>query len=91
MKEKASSSRRSFLRKIPLLGALPFIPQLSFASSASEDEQDTIPIEDKNGQVCLSLFQTTDVHCQIHPHDEMFWENNEKVFRLAYRYVRKYK
>jgi len=87
MKEKASSSRRSFLRKIPLLGALPFIPQLSFASSASEDEQDTIPIEDNNGQVCLSLFQTTDVHCQIHPHDEMFWENNEKVFRKTGGYA----
>lgn len=29
----------------------------------------------------VSIFQTTDVHCQIHAHDELFWENGEKVFR----------
>lgn len=29
----------------------------------------------------LSIFQTTDVHCQIHPHDELFWENDTTVFR----------
>ena len=81
MKEKASSSRRNFLRKIPLLGALPFIPQLSFASGQPEEEIDSVHPEDKNKKVCFSIFQTTDVHCQIHPHDEMFWENNEKVFR----------
>lgn len=29
----------------------------------------------------LTILQTTDVHCQIHPHDELFWENGKSVFR----------
>ncbi len=33
------------------------------------------------GQQLITLLQTTDVHCQLHPHDELFWENNKAVFR----------
>ena len=29
----------------------------------------------------ICIFQTTDVHCQIKSHDELFWENNKIVFR----------
>lgn len=39
----------------------------------------------KNGTI--TLLQTTDVHCQIHPHDEMFWENNQPVFRKTGGYA----
>lgn len=35
----------------------------------------------------ISLLQTTDVHCQIHPHDELFWENNQAVFRQTAGYA----
>jgi S-sulfosulfanyl-L-cysteine sulfohydrolase len=35
----------------------------------------------------LSLLQTTDVHCQIHPHDELFWENDRAVFRKCAGYA----
>ena len=35
----------------------------------------------------LTLLQTTDVHCQIHPHDELFWENDQSVFRKAAGYA----
>ncbi|HRI60972.1 MAG TPA: bifunctional metallophosphatase/5'-nucleotidase, partial [Saprospiraceae bacterium] len=35
----------------------------------------------------LTLLQTTDVHCQIHPHDEMFWENGKMVFRKTAGYA----
>ncbi len=35
----------------------------------------------------LSILQTTDVHCQIHPHDELFWENNQSVFRKTGGYA----
>ncbi|MBL7782145.1 MAG: 5'-nucleotidase C-terminal domain-containing protein [Saprospiraceae bacterium] len=35
----------------------------------------------------LTLLQTTDVHCQIHPHDELFWENNRAVFRKTAGYA----
>ena len=35
----------------------------------------------------LSILQTTDVHCQIHPHDELFWENDQMVFRKTAGYA----
>jgi 2',3'-cyclic-nucleotide 2'-phosphodiesterase (5'-nucleotidase family) len=35
----------------------------------------------------ISILQTTDVHCQIHPHDEFFWENGKAVFRKTGGYA----
>jgi S-sulfosulfanyl-L-cysteine sulfohydrolase len=35
----------------------------------------------------ITLLQTTDVHCQIHPHDELFWENDKAVFRKTAGYA----
>lgn len=35
----------------------------------------------------ITLLQTTDVHCQIHPHDELFWENGRSVFRKTAGYA----
>lgn len=35
----------------------------------------------------ITLLQTTDVHCQIHPHDELFWENEQIVFRKTAGYA----
>ena len=35
----------------------------------------------------ISILQTTDVHCQVHPHDELFWENNQPVFRKTGGYA----
>lgn len=39
------------------------------------------------GKQRISILQTTDVHCQIHPHDELFWENNAPVFRKTGGYA----
>lgn len=35
----------------------------------------------------ITLLQTTDVHCQIHPHDEMFWEKDKPMFRKTGGYA----
>ncbi|WP_297335686.1 5'-nucleotidase C-terminal domain-containing protein [Algoriphagus sp.] len=35
----------------------------------------------------LTILQTTDVHCQIHPHDELFWENGQAVYRKTGGYA----
>jgi len=40
-----------------------------------------------SGKLTLQLLQTTDVHCQIHPHDELFWENDKAVFRKTGGYA----
>ena len=88
MKEKDQASRRNFLRKIPLLGAIPLLPgtALSVVNEPSSEEESPIS---KNAvdKKCLSIFQTTDVHCQIHPHDDMFWEDNQNVFRKTGGYA----
>ena len=36
---------------------------------------------EKDKTYTLDILQTTDVHCQVHPHDELFWENDKAVFR----------
>ena len=33
------------------------------------------------------MLQTTDVHCQLHPHDELFWEGGQAVFRQTGGYA----
>jgi S-sulfosulfanyl-L-cysteine sulfohydrolase len=43
--------------------------------------------ENKGSRKAITLLQTTDVHCQIHPHDEMFWENEKMVFRKTAGYA----
>lgn len=38
-------------------------------------------------QQFVTLLQTTDVHCQLHPHDELFWENDKITFRKTGGYA----
>jgi 2',3'-cyclic-nucleotide 2'-phosphodiesterase (5'-nucleotidase family) len=40
-----------------------------------------------SGDLEVTVLQTTDVHCQIHPHDELFWEDGRSVFRKAGGYA----
>jgi S-sulfosulfanyl-L-cysteine sulfohydrolase len=84
MKNK-NANRRSFLRNAAFLGiGVPASLAISKNLSASEplivdatDGDDKI-IQKKNE---FSVFITTDLHAQIHTHDEFFWENNEAVYR----------
>lgn len=79
-------SRRRFLKKLGALsasagivGASPFV-----AAAETSMNSDTFQ-EDK--PITISILQTTDVHCQIHPHDELFWENGQAVFRKTGGYA----
>ncbi len=88
MKEKDQASRRNFLRKIPLLGAIPLLPGTAWSVVNEPSSEEESPVSNNAvDKKCLSIFQTTDVHCQIHPHDEMFWEDNQKVFRKTGGYA----
>ena len=90
------SNRRNFLKN-SLLGTLgvrltPAIAAAETQNPKSEIEGDPLSIsndfEEKNiGKKTLTLLQTTDVHCQIHPHDELFWENEKMVFRKTAGYA----
>jgi 2',3'-cyclic-nucleotide 2'-phosphodiesterase (5'-nucleotidase family) len=83
------SDRRNFLKKVGALGlGLPIITQtaaLATAGSKDATPDGTLPAADEI--TTLNILQTTDVHCQIHPHDELFWEDNKAVFRKTGGYA----
>jgi 2',3'-cyclic-nucleotide 2'-phosphodiesterase (5'-nucleotidase family) len=76
-------NRRSFIKKVGALGSSAILlagnPLSSLA--AEKEEKNEAPTTDAGKPFTLSILQTTDVHCQIHPHDELFWENGKAVFR----------
>jgi S-sulfosulfanyl-L-cysteine sulfohydrolase len=72
---RMKKSRRTFLTQIGTIGASTGL--LGLTASESEAK----PSKSNPEKFKLTIFQTTDVHCQIHAHDELFWENGEKVFR----------
>lgn len=57
------------------------------ASEVSEATAPTCETPSAPKRQTINLLQTTDVHCQIHPHDELFWENNQAVFRKTGGYA----
>ncbi len=77
-------TRRKFLQSGLLTGAT-----LSAASPLSTTPNDqpnnTEKLAPKNG--VITFLQTTDVHCQLHAHDELFWENNQLTFRKTGGYA----
>lgn len=76
-------SRREFIQSSVLAGLATTTPN---TSSASTDKSNNAASSiDKNGTI--TLLQTTDVHCQLHAHDELFWENNQLTFRKAGGYA----
>ncbi len=81
--------RRKFLRNSLLTGLvaglspLPLPAEKPVAPTTTPGaNQDDAPLTGT-----ITLLQTTDVHCQIHPHDELFWENERAVFRKTAGYA----
>jgi len=88
-----TNNRRGFLRKLGLAGAAslvsPVIKTLSAQPDTSSDHNETTGKGegDSARTFTVSILQTTDVHCQVHPHDELFWENGKSVFRKTGGYA----
>lgn len=81
-----NSTRRNFLKNTGLLGlGLGVIHPKIYAESIIDKTKSYY--YDKNKEITISILQTTDVHCQIHPHDELFWENGKAVFRKTGGYA----
>lgn len=82
--------RRKFIKNI---GALGLGLSISGGLLANDDEliefaeDQEAQLAKKDGETVISILQTTDVHCQIHPHDELFWENEQIVFRKTGGYA----
>ncbi len=75
-------SRRDFLQKSLLVGATTAVPLATPVSAPAGTHSGAAP-----GNGTITLLQTTDVHCQIHAHDELFWENDKLTFRKAGGYA----
>ena len=85
-------SRRGFLKKLGILsagsGLLLGAGELAEAAVPSETEFAGSDVKSsKEKTQIVSILQSTDVHCQVHPHDELFWENGQSVFRQTGGYA----
>ena len=76
-------SRRNFLQKGLLATAVVGSPATLLANNQSEiislKALNVDSVKRKSGKI--TFLQTTDVHCQLHAHDELFWENEKLTFR----------
>jgi 2',3'-cyclic-nucleotide 2'-phosphodiesterase (5'-nucleotidase family) len=84
-----NNNRRNFIKNIGALGiSIPFVtPIYGFATETEYQEIENQDLVNNNLPQIISILQTTDVHCQIHPHDELFWEDNKVVFRKTGGYA----
>jgi sulfur-oxidizing protein SoxB len=85
--KKNNADRRNFIRNAAVLGfgipaSLSTISKAQ-ANTNSSSNQDIVDLKEINTQAEneFSIFITTDLHAQIHTHDEFFWENNKAVYK----------
>lgn len=82
-----NNKRRDFIKSLGLLGiGSAIVSPLSAIADISE-EAVAESVFEANKTSTISILQTTDVHCQIHSHDELFWENDKAVFRKTGGYA----
>jgi 2',3'-cyclic-nucleotide 2'-phosphodiesterase (5'-nucleotidase family) len=88
---ESNNNRRNFLKSVGTLslGAAIISPLSALPNIKLTGESDLAQEIDTSKPQTISILQTTDVHCQIHPHDELFWENEKAVFRKTggYAYI----
>ena len=72
-----TTSRRKFIAQLGAIGASTGLSSLATASPVSTAKKGS------ETSFTLNILQTTDVHCQVYPHDELFWENNQTVFEIS--------
>ncbi|MBC7884084.1 MAG: 5'-nucleotidase C-terminal domain-containing protein [Saprospiraceae bacterium] len=84
-----SRDRRHFIKKLSLIGAGAGLLPVTGISAINEEKEETKNSVEKSRKstIKLNILQTTDVHCQIHAHDELFWENGQAVFRKTGGYA----
>jgi S-sulfosulfanyl-L-cysteine sulfohydrolase len=78
------SNRRGFIKNVTTLSAATLLPKVDIPIAEDVENAGDIAIAQKKK---ITILQTTDVHCQIHPHDELFWENEKAVFRKTGGYA----
>ncbi|MES2558319.1 MAG: 5'-nucleotidase C-terminal domain-containing protein [Bacteroidota bacterium] len=85
---KKQPNRRNFIKSIGALSlAATALPLTTLASETAMEQDADASAPATPAKTTISILQTTDVHCQIHPHDELFWENGKSVFRKTGGYA----
>lgn len=80
-------SRRKFLQSGLLATASAGVPTPSALIANNETKVSAKNSNETAKNGTITFLQTTDVHCQLHAHDELFWENNQLTFRKTGGYA----
>jgi S-sulfosulfanyl-L-cysteine sulfohydrolase len=79
------NNRRNFIKNAAVLGmGVPAAigpVSAAFASDANTEYANANAGASKQAPNQFSVFITTDLHAQIHTHDEFFWENEKPVYK----------
>ena len=79
------NNRRNFIKNAAVLGmGVPAAigpVSAAFASDANTEHTNANAGTSKQASNQFSIFITTDLHAQIHTHDEFFWENEKPVYK----------
>ncbi len=81
---RSSGSRRDFLRKSAALGlGAAMISLRPLHAKAQENDLNGSDRKDDatDGVTRISILYTSDIHAQLHTHDEFFWEDNKPVYK----------
>jgi len=78
-------NRRAFIKKLGLISSAGLIASSPVSAAIQDSLTEMDEVEKK--YFTINILQTTDVHCQVHSHDELFWENNKAVFRKTGGYA----
>lgn len=84
-----SQNRRNFIKTLGITAGTGLVAVSPLRGLAADplDPMDDDAAKKMPENFTISILQTTDVHCQVHAHDELFWENNQKVYRKTGGYA----
>ncbi|MEY3342726.1 MAG: hypothetical protein RL090_410 [Bacteroidota bacterium] len=78
------ANRRDFLKKSVLAGAtaalLP-VTNLAETHNKHSETEGAVSSNNSNKSNQVTILVTSDIHAQLHTHDEFFWENGKAVYK----------
>ena len=78
LNDENTNSRRDFLKKTTLAGLGTSLAGVAGAIPLTAGASRGIDVA---GQNQFTILYTSDIHAQLHTHDEFFWENGKSVYR----------
>ena len=82
--QEKNSSRRSFLKKSAALGiGAAVIPLLQLKADGLEAPKEELTSSNTSFSTSkkITLLYTSDIHAQLHTHDEFFWEDGKGIYK----------